>query len=346
MKKYIALTLLCLISFASVSAQEEKNNAGGQNDVVLLKEYANATKSIDSLTKLTNSLKREKETIEKSLQDSTLKIARLTTKIDKLKTQIAAHKKSLEEGNFKKSELLKPYQDSLKLRDSIILSYKSQIEEQKKSAAERNSEIASLKKQLEDLHAFKRLYVKSKIEEKKPYLDLPYSQMDLAIINEVIGMCEELKSAELNDFHNNFTSARQRKNLYDSCVQSINSAYDETKINELLSQTTFLVESSNEAQQQEGTTLVEKMKSYSEAQRIFTTTVQWIAKFMNDYRTEDTDENTAKDAASHVFEFERIELWHEKFAQIPYLEKLFEQYKSHLIAEPTKAPQIELDTLK
>ena len=346
MKKYIILTLLCLMSFASANAQEGKSGAEEQKETDVLKEYVNATKSIDSLTKLTNTLKKEKEIIEKSLKDSTQKVEALSREIIKLNNKINAQKKNIDDSNFKKAELLKPYQDSLKLKDSIILSYKNQIGEQQEAGAEQNSEIANLKKQLEDLHAFKSLYVKAQIEEKKHYLDLPYSQMDLAKLQEVISMCEELNSSELNNLKNNFTSALQRKELYDKCEKSINNAFDETVINDLLSSSTSLMERSNEAQQQEITTLVKKMKSYKDSQRFFTMMIEWVANYMKDYRAEGIDINSAKDGAKEVFGFERITLWHERFAPIPYLENLFEEYKKQLLEKPTEAPQIELDTLK
>lgn len=346
MKKYLILALLCLMSIASANAQDGKRGAEEQKGADVLKESVNAPKSIDSLTKLTNTLKKEKETIEKSLKDSTQKIEALSREIAKLNNQINAQKKNIDDSNFKKAELLKPYQDSLKLKDSIILSYKNQIGQQKEVGAGQNSEIANLKKQLADLNAFKSLYTKAQIEEKKPYLDLPYSQMDIAKLQEVISMCEELNSAELNVLKNNFTSALQRKELYDKCEKSINNAFDETKINDLLSSSTSLIERSNEAQQPEVTALVAKMKSYSDAQRFFTMMIQWIANYMKDYRAEGIDINTAIKGAEDVFGFERIKLWHERFAPIPYLEKLFEEYKKQLLEKPTEAPQIELDTLK
>ena len=88
------------------------------------------------------------------------------------------------------------------------------------------------------------------------------------------------------------------------------------------------------------------MKSYSEAQQSFNTMVQSIAAFMKNRRGEGKNIEFAKSGVNYVLASERVKFSYEKFAPIPYLEKLFEEYKKQLLEKPTEAPQIELDTLK
>lgn len=308
-------------------------------------EMSSANKEIDSLKTLSNNIKAQ-------LADSTKKIASLNKEVLRLTIQLRSQKEANEKLELKKADIIKPYQDniiSLKdtitSKDSLLGVYSLQISELKELEDSIRADNVSLKKQLQELDSFKQIYVRNMVEEERPYADLPYSQIELDHLNEVLAMCEQLKGNELKVLSELFADVKHRRMRYDLYVSSINRPYNQDTIAELLKDKQQMIDASTSAQQAELSPVISSMESYNEANTAFVEIVKQISAYMNDFRQEGYDVSSAKEGAEYYLASGRVNYYFNKFSQIPYLVGLFERYKSDLLNNPTTTPQIESEIL-
>lgn len=308
-------------------------------------EMASANREIDSLKTLSNNF-------EAQLADSTKRIISLSKEVLRLTSQLESQREANAKLELKKAEIVKPYEDkivsleaTITTRDSMLSSCSSQIAALQESEDRFKTDNASLKRQLQDLQSFRQIYVRTKVEDEKPYVDLPYSQIDLNHLSEVIALCEQLKGNELNALSELFTAAKDRKIKYDLYVSSINRPYNQETIDELLKDKQQMIDASNSVQQAELTPIISSMESYKDANTAFVEIVKQISNYMNDFRQEGYDVTSAKEGAEYYLSSGRVTYFFNKFSQIPYLVDLFERYKEDLLNNPTSAPQIESEIL-
>lgn len=348
MKRFTLLIIILMYVSCFVKAQdmqvEYANMIRGIKEQHIL-EITAANHEIDSLKTLSHKLATQ-------LADSTKKIISLNKEILRLMTQLRLQKEANEKQELKKAEIIKPYQDNIASlegkiasKDSLISAYSLQIAALQESEGILKSDYSILKNQLQDLHSFMQIYVRNKIKEESPYAYLPYSQIDLNHISEVLALCERLNTRKLDTLSNLFNAVMQRKIKYDLYISSINRSYNQEIITELLRDKQQLFNASNGVQQEELSLVISSMESYNEANIAFIEIVNQISNYMKDFRQEGYDVASAKEGAEYYLASGRVTYFFNKFSQIPYLVNLFERYKKDLLDNPTSAPQIESDIL-
>lgn len=249
----------------------------------------------------------------------------------------------LKEANGRMSEKLKPYDDKIKsqrrelaIRDSLIVVYKD-------SVSYFHSVILRNETLLADLSGVRNQRVKELLVAENSYMSVPYSQVDTSHISDVVATCEMLKDPRTDSLKTEFRQLLQKKNIYDSLMRALEEPYDSLSVSERLSTAEAIYNNSSEAQKTEidsVRTLVLKYKVCNE--KYPTEIIKFIADFMRDYRTDDTDFETAYSGARYVLNMKRIKSrYNDYIAPIPYLVRRFDEYKSALLAHPKEKPELE-----
>lgn len=243
----------------------------------------------------------------------------------------------------KEVKRLKPHDDIIKsqrrelaIRDSLIVVYKD-------SVSYFHSVILRNETLLADLSGVRNQRVKELLVAENSYMSVPYSQVDTSHISDVVATCEMLKDPRTDSLKTEFIQLLQKKNIYDSLMRALEEPYDSLSVSERLSTAEAIYNNSSEAQKTEidsVRTLVLKYKVCNE--KYPTEIIKFIADFMRDYRTDDTDFETAYSGARYVLNMKRIKSrYNDYIAPIPYLVRRFDEYKSALLAHPKEKPELE-----
>lgn len=342
MKRLLILITVCLFTAGLVKAQEQQPDYSK-----IINEYVemqiSARRSIDSLHRVCQVLRHQ-------LADSTKRINGLVKEGDKLRTQLESYRDEISQLNMKRAEVIKPYQDNIAAltdtiayRDSIISSNTALIALLHDEGTKFQSEINMLQQKLDDLESFRIVYVKTKVEEEKPYLELSYCEMDIRHMNEVVALCEQLQGDELKELSELFADAIHRKTLFDSFVLCINNPYNQEEIEELLHHKSIMSDAGNEEQRKEAVDVINLVESYEKANAEFINIVAHLRRMFGQFREPGYDVNTAHEGVN--FFLEDVEPKCTKFTNIPFLADLFEKYKEAVLSNPVEIPQIELEIL-
>lgn len=235
--------------------------------------------------------------------------------IQKLERQIEDLREELQK--LKES---KPRKENERMREKFVL-----LQE----------ENDSLRQELEHLKVYAEEYAKDFVREKRSYLSLPFAELNLGVIQEIIREASKFK--EDKSISKIETEARQTEEDLTEYIR-LNSflerAYQKDSIGRAIQRCIFLGDRDEESRRAEWKKLQENLGIYGEAQRDFIALFKQLAEEREPYLGIKEDISSSlrdlvKETWIGMLEERRMSL-----NRIPYLSLIFEDLHKALNADP------------
>lgn len=353
MKKRVTAFLLVLLLPAFFTASVVRAQDPGSKAADLEAElYRMRSDSLDlrkTIQRLEEKLAQSRDSVSMLLQDTgevsalRLRIKDLVKDSTALARENAKLSRQLDKSTVREKDArLRELQEQL---DRSVKESASALQEKDRVLDSLGNELARSGKLLSDMGAFRDIFIAKITRDEKPYLELPFSRMDVPHLKEVLSNCAALPdNVEMAALGESFTTLLSRKETFDDLCAKVSSPLDSASLSDAASRARELLSGCGPAQREEVEAIALALEKYPRALGYIRDIMQKVRSRIEPYRTrgDATFADAAREEVDLVLLDEGPRYYEEKvFSLIPFFRDTYGRYKEELHESPLSVPSVE-----